>query len=460
MRIIQFLNWNIKSITNCLDDVKKQNFDTIQINPVQPFIDVQGNDWWATYQPLDFKIGNIYGSKDDLTILCKEAKKRGISIIVDVITNHLANNGLGEEIIPNKDINEKIRDNKNYWKPHSKVYNFTSYKDVIEESIGLPGLNLKNEDLQNIILKFLEELKDCGVNGFRFDAAKHIGLPSDGISYFTKVKEFLDKNNLIGYAEFLDGPNDLGEDLKQTIYNKKNEFTDLMYILTEEDSLVENPNKKITFVESHDTFLNEYGSTKDLKTMDIIDRYVELTKKYENTLFYVRDNSRGRKIFTGNADRSKYASQNWICNEKIRVANLNKGNEIKNIDNINERRGNNIMEKNNKSMNIHHELSMKIHEVLINQLGENSSVNDYVNIVILDYNIQTVLNSLLGVTPYDDFLMNCVTGEFYKKKWNSSPLNKVSYPEFYKQVLTTLKKTIINYNVIDGLDDKIKRLGR
>ena len=55
--------------------IKKQNFDTIQINPVQPFINVEGYDWWATYQPLDFKIGNIYGTKKDLIILSHEAKK-------------------------------------------------------------------------------------------------------------------------------------------------------------------------------------------------------------------------------------------------------------------------------------------------------------------------------------------------------------------------------------------------
>ena len=327
MRIIQFLNWDFNSITDCLDLVKEQNFDTIQINPVQPFIEVDGYDWWASYQPLDFKIGNIYGNKEDLKRLCEKAKERGIKIVVDVITNHLANNGANMEMIPNKNINSDILNNKEYWKKQSKLYSFGTYKDIIGESIGLPGLNLKNEELQDIILNFLNELKECGVSGFRFDAAKHIGLPSDGVNYFSRVKGFLDKNNLFAYAEFLDGPNDVSEELTKTIYDKKNEFTDLMYILTEEHSLVKNPSKKVTFVESHDTYLNQNGYTQDENIEKILDDYVELTKKYENTLFYVRDLTLGKKISNDSPNRALFADSNWINSRKIRKANLNKGNE-------------------------------------------------------------------------------------------------------------------------------------
>lgn len=451
MRIIQFLNCDIKSITEQLDNVKKQNFDTLQINPVQPFIDVDGYEWWATYQPLDFSIGNIYGSKEDLIILCQEAKKRGINVVVDVVTNHLANNGANQEFIPHHDINKKIRDNKTFWKKHFKVNSFTSYKDIIEESIGLPGLNLKNEELQDIILCFLSELKDCGVSGFRFDAAKHIGLPSDGVSYFKRVKEFLDENNLFAYSEFLDGPNNLGEELRKTIYDKKNEFAELMYILTEEDSLVGDPSKKVTFVESHDTFLNEYGSTRDKSIEEIIDEYVELTKKYEHTLFYVRDGRCGQKLPNGNPDRMPYMDTSWIDNEKIRLANLNLKKETK-------RKESAVMKKSEKAMKLHHELSMKVHEIMLNQLDSDSPINEHIDLMLLDYNIQSMLNSMLGVIPYDSFLLDCVVSEFYRSMYYTPALNNVSYPEYSIQVLQTLKDRTINYGVVDGLEQEIEKL--
>lgn len=40
----------------------------------------------------------------------------------------------------------------------------------------------KTEDsgVQNYIHQFIEALKNCGVDGIRWDAAKHIGLPSEG----------------------------------------------------------------------------------------------------------------------------------------------------------------------------------------------------------------------------------------------------------------------------------------
>lgn len=454
MRIIHFLNWDIESITSYLDCVKDLNFDTIQINPVQPFIDVPGYEWWATYQPLDFKIGNIYGTKDDLIKLCSEAEKRNIKIIVDVITNHLANDGVGKEIIPNKNINSYIRDNKDFWKKHSKIYGFNSYKDIIEESIGLPGLNLKNEDLQKIILKFLDDLRKCGVSGFRFDAAKHIGLPSDGVTYFERIKEFLDKNNLIGYAEILDGPAKINTELLE----KKDEFSKLMYVLTEEDSLVSDKSKKITFIESHDTYLNENGHTKNLTTKEVIEKYYELTKKYENTLFYVRDRSMGKRLFTKNHNRCGWQDTTWINCDILRQANLYKGNEFAREKIEKEIKESDIMENKDELMELHHELSMKIHEILIKQLDDTSTIKEYTNLILLDYRLQTIINDMLGITPFDNFLIDCTMGEFYKQKWNTYPLSAISYPNFCKEVLTTMKKTIVNHNVTDGINEKIKKL--
>lgn len=455
MRIIQFLNCDIKSIIEQLDNIKKQNFDTIQINPVQPFINVDGYDWWATYQPLDFKIGNIYGTKKDLIILCHEAKKRGLNVVVDVITNHLANDGEGRETIPHRDINEKIRDNEDYWKKHSKINEFNTYEDIIGGSIGLPGLNLKNEELQDIILEFLEDLKDCGVDGFRFDAAKHIGLPSDGVSYFKRVNEFLEKNNLFAYAEFLDGPSNIQEILNE----KKNEFADLMYVLTEEHSEVKDSSKKVTFPESHDTFLNENGSTREKSMDEIIDEYIDLSKKYENTLFYVRDERRGKKLSGKNPDRMSYMDTSWINNEKLSLANLNTGKEYKLEEKEREERknmNNNISNKNN-SQNIHHNICMDIHELMISTLDKTSPLCEIIDVVKRDYITQSINNYLLGNAQFDEFLMNCVVGEIYQKV--NSYIN-ISYREFYIEVLKSFKESLICDLTKEAVEAKIRVLKR
>ena len=47
----------------------------------------------------------------------------------------------------------------------------------------MPDLNTESNYVQGIIHKYIQELKDIGVAGVRWDAAKHIGLPSEGDSF-------------------------------------------------------------------------------------------------------------------------------------------------------------------------------------------------------------------------------------------------------------------------------------
>ena len=44
---------------------------------------------------------------------------------------------------------------------------------------GLPDVNTENPDFQHYYLTYVNDLLSLGVKGFRYDTAKHIGLPSD-----------------------------------------------------------------------------------------------------------------------------------------------------------------------------------------------------------------------------------------------------------------------------------------
>ena len=447
MRIIQFLNWKIDKIIPYLSQVSQQGFDTIQINAVQPFKKVEGQEWWATYQPLDFQVGNVYGSKEDLKRLCQEAEKYKLSIVVDVITNHLANNGAGQEIVPHYEVNKEIRNNPDCWKKHHKICEFNNYQDVIQESIGLPGLNLNNKDLQQRIISFLTDLKDCGVSGFRFDAAKHIGLPSDGVDFFEVIKEFLDKYHLFAYGEFLDGPSELGEDYNQLLMQKKNELTKYMYILTQESSQVDDNNKKVTYVESHDTYLNTYGETRNDDINTIIDRYAELTKKYENTLFYVRDLKRGQRLSTEDPDRSKDADLSWIDNNKIRNANFEVPKQTNNLNN--RKKESEKMGNKEKMKKLHSELSNNFHNILINQVTNNNTLEDDLLIAFYDYKVQLLLKDLLGVNEYDDFSLRCALSDIFQKK-SSYRVSGRTFEDFLSEAREALSKERINQDVFCG----------
>ena len=58
-----------------------------------------------------------------------------------------------------------------------------SYNIVRGHVGGLPDLQTENEYIQGRVISMLEEYINCGVKGFRFDAAKHIETPLDGDSY-------------------------------------------------------------------------------------------------------------------------------------------------------------------------------------------------------------------------------------------------------------------------------------
>ena len=185
-------NWSFKEIEENMAKIADMGFTAIQTSPVQPLkeattdaTDTVGGVWWVYYQPVDFKItdgaGNALGTKADLESMIKTAHQYGVKVIVDVVANHLGNktgNDLADAIP------EYLRQD-DYW--HDITVNTTDYNnryDVTQHCMGgLPDLNTANDDIQGYVLDFLKECVDIGVDGFRFDAAKHIETPKDNASF-------------------------------------------------------------------------------------------------------------------------------------------------------------------------------------------------------------------------------------------------------------------------------------
>ena len=192
--ILQAFNWSLPNIDNELENIKNAGFKTIQVSPMQPqtrSVDVATwrGQYWKLYQPLGFEIAgpyqNVLGDKNQLKTLVQHANEKGINIIVDVILNHLA--GSNESTF-NSDVREfeqEIYDHKdtythNYKENHSRIDD--SQEGTVRGSVGgYPDLDTSNVYVQSRAIHLLKEYIDCGVRGFRFDAAKHIETPNDGI---------------------------------------------------------------------------------------------------------------------------------------------------------------------------------------------------------------------------------------------------------------------------------------
>ena len=178
------------------------------------------------------------GTKDDLKSLCDEADKYGIKIICDIVSNHIAN---ADEDRPNVVSNqvkkyepEFYKKRKTYTRTYTGHANDSSVQAVVQGHVSsCPDLVTNDTAVQGYIINLLKECIDCGVDGFRFDAAKHIETEDDGeyasdywknittsaSSYYTQKTG----DDLYIYGEIL---NNCGADRSYSSYTKYINVTD------------------------------------------------------------------------------------------------------------------------------------------------------------------------------------------------------------------------------------------
>ena len=189
--VLHCFNWSYNEIKNNLPDIAAAGYTAVQTSPVQKpksykssYTSTSGQ-WWKLYQPLTLSVadgGTWLGTKSELKALCSEADKYNIKVIVDIVANHMANNTSGGGY---SHLSENVESNlKNSAYYHSETYgvNDNSRYEMTHGHLGMPDLNTANSYVQKRVLGLLKECVDCGVDGFRFDAAKHIELPSDDSS--------------------------------------------------------------------------------------------------------------------------------------------------------------------------------------------------------------------------------------------------------------------------------------
>ena len=194
--ILQCFNWKLSDIKSSIQTIAQAGFTAVQTSPLQWH---DGNSgWYWLYQPTAFTLGNEIGDYNALKSLCTEAHKYGVKVIVDVVANHLAGSKEGYWA---GSIVSDMR-NSDYFHNQGECTNYDNRRDLIYKNIGMPDLNSEHTYVQNKVVDYVNNLKSAGVDGIRWDAAKHIGLPSENCAFWQKVTN----NGLYHYGEILDGP--------------------------------------------------------------------------------------------------------------------------------------------------------------------------------------------------------------------------------------------------------------
>ncbi len=188
-------NWTYAQITANLESIKNAGFKSVLTMPVQQ-PKSGGASWWAFYQPLSMTVGDgsSLGSKEDLITLCAKAEEFGIAILADIVANHMATTDAEDKepdgtptVSPQVEAYEPVLYNNRNDDTDGNGVTFHHNKNAVGSGAetqyyaygNLPDLNTANPYVQQRILSLLKECIDVGIDGFRFDAAKHIETPSD-----------------------------------------------------------------------------------------------------------------------------------------------------------------------------------------------------------------------------------------------------------------------------------------
>ena len=168
--ILHCFDWKYTDIQASLQSIKDAGFTAVQTSPAQS--NYTGSTAWNTlYRPRDTEIGpNSIGTKAELQALCNAAHALGIKVIVDVVANHTDGN---------LDWVADYWKNTDLYHTNGGVSNWNDRYQVVHGEIGMKDLKTEDPRVQEKFKTYVQALKAVGVDGIRWDAAKHIGLPSE-----------------------------------------------------------------------------------------------------------------------------------------------------------------------------------------------------------------------------------------------------------------------------------------
>ena len=330
--ILHCFDWSYNAIRENLPEIAAAGYTTVQTSPVQQpkdfgeWLNGEGQ-WWKLYQPLSFTVAtenSWIGTKDELIALCEEADQYGIKIICDIVSNHMANQDGNAYLTYSHDIKkyepEIYKGSSKYFHQLKRGVEDSNLEWLVQGELDkLPDLNTGDEFVQSRVISLLEECIDCGVDGFRFDAAKHIETPADGefaSDFWPNVigaaNDYAAQKGteLFCYGEVLNSPGKGRSTLDYTKYinlvdNKAGDITLYNVVKKKPDKILigqqytydyDDPSHFIIWAESHDTYMGNsgsggFGNTAGISNEDIAKTWaIVASRAKSHALYFARPN--------------------------------------------------------------------------------------------------------------------------------------------------------------------------
>ena len=181
---------DLRGIISRLDYLEYLGIDGIWISPVCASPQVDNGYDISDYRAID----PMFGSMEDMEELIAEAKKRGISIILDLVLNHSSNQHYwfrealksrdnpyhdyyvwrdGDGVNPPNGMKACFGGSCWTWVPHLGQYYFHQF------AVEQPDLNWENPNVRRELYDMIRFWVDKGVEGFRLDVIDQIAKEPD-----------------------------------------------------------------------------------------------------------------------------------------------------------------------------------------------------------------------------------------------------------------------------------------
>ena len=387
--------WSFKTIEENLPRIAEAGFTAVQTSPINECLvgedgglDMMGNGkWYYQYQPVDWKIGNYQlGTREDFRRMCEAAESYGIKVIVDVVPNHTTPDvdAVSADFIAAVGGFDKLYHKNGF----NTLGNYSNrYQCTTAKMGGLPDVDTENPLFQSYFMAYINDCVECGADGFRYDTAKHIGLPDDPRDNELQENNFwplftgrtvletengtvcLEKSDGTGisgdelfiYGEVLQGNNAREADYAEYIAVTASAYGKSLRQMLLSDQLTAKSvsawrndaggEKLVTWVESHDTYANE-GESAKLSNFQLRAGYAVIAARKDGTpLFLSRPTGRGADGTAnaglaaseegvqfpagsriGNAGNDEFFNPEVVAVNKFRKAMCSLDEEIVNID--------------------------------------------------------------------------------------------------------------------------------
>ncbi len=356
--------WSFKTIKDHIPDIKAAGYDAVQVSPPQESykrkdcLKCKGDckcleqNWFYFYQPTNFKIGNLLGTKEEFKEMCDVAKECEVKVIVDIVANQVAKDI--EKV--STDIYDAQKDN------YSDIFhtegglpeNNIKRRHLTQcDLLGMPDLNTGKSRVQEMIKNYMNDCLKCGAWGFRYDAAKHIELPKEidgefGSDFWPNIRDNALKNgaqwqygevlqdsnnekltNFKKYSEYMDvTASEYGKKIRKAIREGNLNHNNIMeYESGKEDKKVDD-NKLVTWVESHDNYANSKKFEGENASFELTDEQIKIGwaivagRAAGVPLFFSRPNSNLVSKIKAQDDYDKQYYDRIKFNDSLRFDNM------------------------------------------------------------------------------------------------------------------------------------------